>query len=102
MDETQSPCALKGGTALRFQVGRSRPSTDRDFEGDERISVRKTPALAVDAPEGPYCIGRDLLWRGTVAMTVHDAEAGSVRSAVDYRKTGEPAGDAEEGPAGTL
>ena len=26
MDEARNPCALKGGTALRFQAGLSRPS----------------------------------------------------------------------------
>ena len=90
MDEARNPCALKGGTALRFQAGLNRPSTDLDFEGDERISVRKTlaKAVAAAAPESSYRIGRDFLWRGTVATTVRDAEAGSVRSAVDYRKTG--------------
>ena len=100
MDEARIPCALKGGTALRFQVGLSRPSTDLDFEGDERISVRKTlaKAVAVAAPDGPCRIGWDFLWRGTVAMTVHDAEAGSVRSAVDYRKTGSRPGMPNEVP----
>ena len=90
MDEARNPCALKGGTALRFQTGLSRPSTDLDFEGDRPVSVRKAlvKAMAAAAPDGPYRIGRDFLWRGTIAMTVHDAQAGDVRSAVDYRKTG--------------
>ena len=90
MDDARNPCALKGGTALRFQAELSRPSTDLDFEGDQPISVRKTlvKAVAAAAPEGRYRIGRDFLWRGTVGMTLHDSEAGDVRSAVDYRKTG--------------
>ena len=90
MDETQNPCALKGGTALRFQAGLSRPSTDLDFEGDKGISLRKTlmKAMAEAAPERPYRIGHNFLWRGTVTITVDDGQAGHARSAVDYRKTG--------------
>ena len=100
MDEARIPCALKGGTGLRFQAELSRPSTDLDFEGDQRISVRKTlvKAVAAAAPKGAYRIGRDLLWRGTVGMTLHDSEAGDVRSAVDYRKTGSRPGMPEEVP----
>ena len=44
MDEARNPCALKGGTALRFQAGLSRPSTDLDFEDDQRLSVGSTIA----------------------------------------------------------
>ena len=100
MDQARNPCALKGGTALRFQTELSRPSTDLDFEGDRRVSVRKTlvKAMAAAAPDGPYRIGRDFLWRGTVAMTVHDAQAGDVRSAVDYRKTGSRSGMPDKVP----
>ena len=60
MDEARNPCALKGGTALRFQAGLSRPSTDLDFEGDEPVSVRKTlvRAVAAAAPQGPYRTSR--------------------------------------------
>ena len=94
MDEARNPCALKGGTALRFQVGLSRPSTDLDFEGDGPVSVRKTllKAVAAATPPQPYRIGRDLLWRGTVTMTLGDAEAGRIRIGVDYRKTGSRSG----------
>ena len=90
MDEARNPCALKGGTALRFQAELSRPSTDLDFEGNQPISVRKTLVKAVAAaePQGSYHIGRDFLWRGTVGMTLQGSEAGDVRCAVDYRKTG--------------
>jgi predicted nucleotidyltransferase component of viral defense system len=94
MDQARNPCALKGGTALRFQVGPSRPSTDLDFEGDGPVSVRKTllKAVAAATPPQPYRIGRDLLWRGTVTMTLGDAEAGRIRIGVDYRKTGSRSG----------
>ena len=104
MDDARNPCALKGGTALRFQAELSRPSTDLDFEGDQPISVRKTlvKAVAAAAPEGRYRIGRDFLWRGTVGMTLHDSEAGDVRSAVDYRKTGSRPGMPAKVPLGTL
>lgn len=44
LPSSRNPCALKGGTALRFQAGLSRPSTDLDFEGDQRISVGSTIA----------------------------------------------------------
>ena len=100
MDEVRNPCALKGGTALRFQAGLSRPSTDLDFEGDQRINVRKTlvKAVAAAAPKGQYRIGRDLLWRGTVRMRLYDSKSGVVRSAVDYRKTGSRAGMPEKVP----
>ena len=100
MDEARNPCALKGGTALRFQTGLSRPSTDLNFEGDEPVSVRKTlvKAVAAAAPQGQYRIGRDFLCRGTVGMTLHDAQAGDVRSAVDYRKTGSRPGMPEKVP----
>ena len=49
MNEACNPCVLKGGTALRFQIGRSRPSTDLHFEGDGPVSVRKTLVKAVEA-----------------------------------------------------
>ena len=100
MDEARNPCALKGGTALRFQAKLSRPSTDLDFEGNERVSVRKTVMKAVEtaAPEARYRIGLDFLWRGTVGMTLHDAQAGKVRSAIDYRRTGSRPGMPEKIP----
>ena len=100
MDEARNPCALKGGTALRFLTGLSRPSTDLDFEGDRPVSVRKTlvKAVAAATPAEPYRIGRDLLWRGTVTMTLRDAEAGRIRIGVDYRKTGSRSGMPERVP----
>jgi len=49
MDEARNPCALKGGTALRFQTELSRPSTGLDFEGDRPVSVRKTLVKAMAA-----------------------------------------------------
>ena len=100
MDEARNPCALKGGTALRFQAGLSRPSTDLDFEGDGRVSMRKTlvKAVARATPAAAYHIGRDLLWRGTVTMTLRDAEAGRIQIGVDYRKTGSRSGMPEKVP----
>ena len=100
MDEVQNPCALKGGTALRFQAALTRPSTDLDFEGDRSVSVRRTvmKAVVAAAPDGAYRIGRDFLWRGTVRITAHDPAAGDVRSAVDYRRTGSRPGIPEKVP----
>ena len=49
MDEARNPCALKGGTALRFEAELSRPSIDLDFDGDEPVSVRKTLVKALAA-----------------------------------------------------
>lgn len=42
MDTQCNPCALKGGTALRFRMNLPRPSTDLDFEGDNRVRVRQS------------------------------------------------------------
>ena len=100
MDEARNPCALKGGTALRFQAGLSRPSTDLDFEGDRPVNVRKAlvKAVAAATPGEPYHIGWDLLWRGTVAMTLRDPEFGRIRIGVDYRKTGTRSGMPEKVP----
>ena len=100
MDEARNPCVLKGGTALRFRTGLSRPSTDLDFEGNGAVSLRKTLVKAVVAatPVRPYRIGWDLLWRGTVTMTIRDAEAGRIRIGVDYRKTGSRSGMPQKVP----
>ena len=42
MNDAGNDTALKGGTALRFELGLPRPSTDLDFEGNDAIKVRKT------------------------------------------------------------
>ena len=90
MDEARNPCALKGGTALRFALGLSRPSTDHDFEGERPVSVRKALVRAVAAatPAEPCRVGRDLLGRGTITITLHNAQAERIRIGVDYRSTG--------------
>ena len=90
MDKQQNPCVLKGGTALRFRLQLARPSSDLDFEGERPVSVRKTLLKAVAAiGSTEQCrIGRDILWRGTITMNLRDPEAGWIRSAVDYRRTG--------------
>ena len=100
MDEARNPCALKGGTGLRFQARLTRPSTDLDFEGNGPVSVRKAlvKAVAAATPAEPYRIGRDLLWRGTVTITLRDADAGRIRIGVDYMKTGSRSGMPEKVP----
>ena len=91
MDRRGNPCALKGGTALRFTLGLPRPSTDLDFEGDHGVNIRKalTKALATAFPSDRYWIGHDPFWRGTVRVRIWDGRhAGWLDATVDYRRTG--------------
>ena len=81
----------KGGTALRFKLGLSRPSTDLDFEGDRRVSVRSAVrhAIAADYAGAGYRVGRALFWRGTVQVSVwHSSHGDRLDLKVDYRRTG--------------
>ena len=58
------------------------------------MGVRKTliGAVAAAKPTEPHRIGRDLLWRGTVTMTLWDADGRRIRIGIDYGKTGSRAG----------
>ena len=91
MDARNNPCALKGGTAMRLGMGLPRPSEDLDFEGDQRIAVRKTIVDAVNAafPEEECRVGWDWFRRGTVQITVGDeASRNRTRITIDYRVAG--------------
>lgn len=70
MDAQANPCALKGGTALRFTLGLTRPSTDLDFEGDKRIEVKKSlkRALRNGLPDEKYRVGLDWGKLGTIRL----------------------------------
>ena len=91
MDTQGNPCALKGGTALRFAIGLPRPSTDLDFEGDNRVELRKSLKRALQRafPRERYRIGRDWGLRGMVAIRTQPQErAEATRVMIDYRLTG--------------
>ena len=91
MEAQGNACALKGGTAMRFGTGLPRPSTDLDFEGDRRIAVRKTIQQAVAAafPGRKRRVGWDWLRRGTVRITIDDAQGGDpIEATIDYRVAG--------------
>ena len=91
MDIQGNPCALKGGTALRFAIDLPRPSTDLDFEGDNRIELRKSLKRALQRafPQERYRIGRDWGLRGMVAIRTRPQErAEATRVMIDYRLTG--------------
>ena len=70
MDAQGNPCALKGGTALRFSLGLPRPSTDLDFEGDNRVEMKKSlkRALRNALPGEKYQIGLDWGKLGTITL----------------------------------
>ena len=90
----RNPCALKGGTGLRFQAQLPRPSTDLDFEGDGRIRFRETLTKAATAAAGAQAhrVGPNYLWKGTATVRVLDATAGWLNGTVDYRRTGSRSG----------
>lgn len=91
MDKQGNPCALKGGTALRFQIGLPRPSTDLDFEGDKRINVRRAivGATAAAFVDTRYRIGINWLFRGAVEVRIWDQkEKEWLPTKIDYRRTG--------------
>ncbi len=91
MDAQGNPCALKGGTALRFTMALPRPSTDLDFEGDNRVEVRKSLKRAVQRafPQERYRIGRDWGLRGMVTVQTRPPKrADATKIMIDYRLTG--------------
>ena len=101
MDTQGNPCALKGGTALRFAMELPRPSTDLDFEGDNRVEVRKSlkRALRRAFPQEKYRIGRDWGLRGMVTIKTRPHERAQVTKVmVDYRLTGTFVGMPAETP----
>ena len=90
MDSRSNNTALKGGTALRFQMGLPRPSTDLDFEGDQRINVRRAVKKAVELAfgRGTYRIGWNWLKRGGVQLQPKRRHDRKLKSKVDYQKMG--------------
>ena len=73
MNDAGNDTALKGGTALRFELGLPRPSTDLDFEGNDAIKVRKTvngqergkPDNRREEREDGRCGGRAIRFTGS-------------------------------------
>ena len=91
MDAQANPCALKGGTALRFTLGLTRPSTDLDFEGDKRIEVKKSlkRALRNGLPDEKYRVGLDWGKLGTIRLRRAGwSKRGRPYLKIDYRLTG--------------
>ena len=91
MNDRNIPCALKGGSALRLQLGISRPSTDLDFEGDQPIHVRKATAAAVARAglQKDYRVGLNWLKIGTVRLTPRRTRKTTTAEAhIDYRTMG--------------
>ena len=91
MDAQANPCALKGGTALRFTLGLPRPSTDLDFEGDNRIQVKKSlkRALRNGLRGEKYTVGLDWGKLGTIKLRRAGwSRRGRPRLKIDYRLTG--------------
>ena len=90
MESIGNNTALKGGTGLRFQIGLPRPSTDLDFEGDERINVRRAvkKALKLAFGERAYKIGWNWLKRGGVEIRPTQAGRRGDASKIDYQKMG--------------
>ena len=91
MDRNRNPCALKGGTALRFKMGLPRPSTDLDFEGDQVIKTRANVKEAVRKtfPNGEFSVGWDWLRRGTMSIKPTGlAYPNGRQMGFDYRQCG--------------
>lgn len=91
MDAQGNPCALKGGTALRFALGLPRPSTDLDFEGDNRVKVKKSVkrALRKGLREEKFKVGIDWGKLGTIKLRRSGwSRRGRPELKIDYRLTG--------------
>ena len=98
MDRDGNPCALKGGTALRFKMGLPRPSTDLDFEGDRAIKTRTSVKEAVNKtfPNGQFSVGWDWFRRGTMSIKPRGLpNPDGRRMGFDYRQCGSQPGMTE-------
>ena len=91
MEERGNGYALKGGTALRFLLGVPRPSMDLDFEGEQRIWVRRHVKRALRAafPHTGYSVSYDLMRTGEIEITPPDKHGSAgLKLGVDYRDSG--------------
>ena len=91
MENRGNTYALKGGTALRFLLNVPRPSMDLDFEGEQRIWVRRhvKRALRTAFPNTKYSVAYDMMRTGEIEITP-PKEHGSagLKLGVDYRDSG--------------
>ncbi len=88
MENLGNPYALKGGTALRFLLNVPRPSMDLDFEGEQRIRVRRhvKRALRTAFPNTRYSVAYDFMRTGEIGITPpKDHKSSGLRLGVDYR-----------------
>ena len=88
MESRGNTYALKGGTALRFLLNVPRPSMDLDFEGEQRIWVRRhvKRALRTAFPSTRYSVGYDLMRTGEIGITPpKDHGSAGLELGLDYR-----------------
>ena len=98
---TGNNAALKGGTGLRFEIGLPRPSTDLDFEGDDKIRVRRLvkKVLKEAFPGKRTRVGPNWGRRGTVKIAIeNEAGTGWIKMKVDYRQAGSMPGMPDKVP----
>ena len=91
METRGNTYALKGGTALRFLLNVPRPSMDLDFEGEQRIWVRRHVKRALRAafPNTRYSVGYDLMRTGGIGITPPKGHGSAgLQLGIDYRDTG--------------
>ena len=91
MDRLGNTYALKGGTALRFLLNVPRPSMDLDFEGEQRIWVRRYAKRALRAafPNTRYSVDYDLMRTGEIRIRPpKDHGSAGLELGVDYRDRG--------------
>ena len=91
MEKRGNTYSLKGGTALRFLLNVPRPSTDLDFEGEQRIWVRRhvKRALRSAFPKTRYSVTYDLMRTGEIGITPPKGHGSAgLRLGVDYRDGG--------------
>ena len=88
MENLGNTYALKGGTAMRFLLNVPRPSMDLDFEGEQRIWVRRHVKRALRAafPNTRYSVSYDFMGTGEIGITPpKDHKSSGLRLGVDYR-----------------
>ena len=85
------PRALKGGTALQIGYGLTRPSTDADFEADEKISPKLLTREAFSGQKEYKLLRLGVNWlrRGSIRIAARERATGqTIDIGLDYRVSG--------------
>ena len=91
LEQRRIPHALKGGTALKIGYGLIRPSTDADFEGDEKVVAKELVQAALKTNKEYELVRTGVNWfgRGSISVTMKDRKTNEkIKIGFDYRMTG--------------